>query len=1259
MPEEEKREKLAKIIQQWNNNRLDLFEITQPDEKLEFHGVMRFYLEDHVGDNVATKCLRVCSNSATREVIETLSEKFRPDMKMLTTSYSLFEIHKSKERKLDLDERPLVVQLNWSSDNREGRFVLKKDKDSSQKNSQEKGGVIQNFKRTLSRKGKKEKNNTNAADKVSEEENRSNDNPLNNNSIYLSHFETRKRQQMPTAAVVSIKLKHKLLPQLYFLYVSASPSPSHNVLLPPAGVFYISAEDPFLSAVINYTNSSTVHFKLSPAYVLYAAGRFALRHHYGRGSQPSGDAHRVASITNKMVAMTGTVIERQKTIAGALAFWMSNSSELLNFLKNDRDLSPLTQQSQLNLSHLVHRAYSYLLQCLQNELKKHLPTFLIDPEQHGALPAGIEMVLNTLMNAMSLLRRCRVNPALTIQLFSQLFHFISTWLFNKLMSPEAGAPGLRSHYWGASFRQRLTAIEAWAERQGLELAADCHLGHIIQATTLLKMKKYSMQDAKDIQSTCFKLNSLQLQTLLAGYLYATNEPHIPPDLIDAVVTAASASADNLIRSEGRDVQLEESLDLHLPFLLPEGGYSCDTVKGIPAGFREFLEPICQKGLCSLTSQPNPKGDWTVFFSESIAAEERTYLAAHRQPEIETIILNKPLNSGMGISIVAAKGAGQGNLGIYIKSIVRGGPAEMNGRLTAGDQLISVDGQSLVGFGQERAAAIMMQTGPIVTLEVAKFGASYHGLGALLSEQDRTTGDRGDAKSSSEANRLYSHGCSKRKKDQIMQRNRQLYRSNPNVTTDFRLEEGDEPGDPAVRGNNIVSVSSANLCADSFHRQCLTLPNPKSQDKKAAEPGRPQQTFKASWRPLDAQSSSKRTYMVCPDVTFIIICCIYLHLSVNAVKISIIFPKRQALSQENLCVDSGGPLLDEKQNTWALTDQGARQTASHYSSFPIRSSVSSHDILSDEQRGGSRTSGAGVWRTPFSQLSASTPSIQPIRIDIPITRAVNSHSNPPLTTFRQSSSVLAARKCQTLKVGGHKPQSHIYVCPIAATKKKSLLQPQQQQQQRCSARRDQAVKPQVSITPTKHVSFQEPPPQQARSPERPREPRQLPDPWRREAQEKLEKQRRLRVVELLGREVRELQARAERTAEESERLRKLSLEWQFQRRLQEIQQRGEDEEEDEDLDMMVTLQQLEARAQNKSSSVGNDNKEQKEVEKATRTHLPEKEHEAKTAGRRSGLSHDGHNVASEQNQREKTRRLSAPEKLTFKERQRLFSLASSA
>lgn len=41
------------------------------------------------------------------------------------------------------------------------------------------------------------------------------------------------------------------------------------------------------------------------------------------------------------------------------------------------------------------------------------------------------------------------------------------------------------------------------------------------------MNKYSIRDVKDIQNASFKLNSLQLQTLLSHYLYATNEPKIP------------------------------------------------------------------------------------------------------------------------------------------------------------------------------------------------------------------------------------------------------------------------------------------------------------------------------------------------------------------------------------------------------------------------------------------------------------------------------------------------------------------------------------------------------------------------------------------------------------------------------------------------------------------------------------------------------------------------------------------------------------
>lgn len=64
-------------------------------QDLEFHGVMRFYFQDS-GQKVATKCIRVASDATSQAVIETLIEKFRPDMRMLSVpEYALYEIHEN------------------------------------------------------------------------------------------------------------------------------------------------------------------------------------------------------------------------------------------------------------------------------------------------------------------------------------------------------------------------------------------------------------------------------------------------------------------------------------------------------------------------------------------------------------------------------------------------------------------------------------------------------------------------------------------------------------------------------------------------------------------------------------------------------------------------------------------------------------------------------------------------------------------------------------------------------------------------------------------------------------------------------------------------------------------------------------------------------------------------------------------------------------------------------------------------------------
>ncbi|XP_040614186.1 afadin isoform X16 [Mesocricetus auratus] len=1592
---DEERRKLADIIHHWNANRLDLFEISQPTEDLEFHGVMRFYFQDKAAGNFATKCIRVSSTATTQDVIETLAEKFRPDMRMLSSpKYSLYEVHVSgEERRLDIDEKPLVVQLNWNKDDREGRFVLKNENDAipakkAQSNGpekQDKEGVIQNFKRTLSKKEKKEKKKREkeALRQASDKEERPSQGDDSENSrlaaeVYKDMPETsftrtisnpevvmkRRRQQklekrmqefrssdgrpdsggtlriyadslkpnipyktillsttdsadfavaeslekyglekespkdyciarvmLPPGAqhsdergakevildddecplqifrewpsdkgILVFQLKRRPpdyipkkmkkhvegkplkgkdrvdgsgygstlppeklpylvelspgrrshfaycsyhtyedgsdsrdKPKLYRLQLSVTEvgtekfddnsiqlfgpgiqphhcdltnmdgvvtvtprsvdaetyvdgqrisettmlqsgmtvqfgsshvfkfvdpiqdhalskrsvdgglmvkGPRHKpgaiqettfdlggdihsgtalpvsrsttrldsdrvssasstaergmvkpmirldqeqdyrrresrtqdgagpeLTLPASVEFRESSEDSFLSAIINYTNSSTVHFKLSPTYVLYMACRYVLSSQHRPDISPTERTHKAIAVVNKMVSMMEGVIQKQKNIAGALAFWMANASELLNFIKQDRDLSRITLDAQDVLAHLVQMAFKYLVHCLQSELNNYMPAFLDDPEENSLQRPKIDDVLHTLTGAMSLLRRCRVNAALTIQLFSQLFHFINMWLFNRLVTdPDSG---LCSHYWGAIIRQQLGHIEAWAEKQGLELAADCHLSRIVQATTLLTMDKYVPDDITNINSTCFKLNSLQLQALLQNYHCAPDEPFIPTDLIENVVAVAENTADELARSDGRDVQLEEDPDLQLPFLLPEDGYSCDVVRNIPNGLQEFLDPLCQRGFCRLVPHTRSPGTWTIYFEgadyESHLMRENTELAQplRKEPEIITVTLKK--QNGMGLSIVAAKGAGQDKLGIYVKSVVKGGAADVDGRLAAGDQLLSVDGRSLVGLSQERAAELMTRTSSVVTLEVAKQGAIYHGLATLLNQpspmMQRISDRRGSGKPrpKSEGFELYNNSgqngspespqmpwteYSEPKKlpgDDRLMKNRADHRSSPNVANQPPSPGGKSPYASGTAAK-ITSVSTGNLCTEeqtppprpeaypiptqTYTREYFTFPASKSQDRMA-----PPQN---QWPNYEEKP--------------------HMHTESNHSSIAI---QRVTRSQEELREEKGYQL--ERHRAEAGMDRKCDSDMWINQSSSVDSSTSSQEHLNHSSKSVTPAStltksGPGRWKTPAAVLPTPVAVSQPIRTDLPpppppppahytsdfdgIPVDLPLPPPPANQAGPQSAQVAAAER--------KKREEH----QRWYEKEKARLEEERERKRREQERklgqmRTQSLNPAsfsplaTQAKPEKPSTLQRPqetvirelqPQQQPRTIER----RDLqyvtiskeelssgdslsPDPWKRDAREKLEKQQQMHIVDMLSKEIQELQNKVDRTAEESDRLRKLMLEWQFQKRLQESKQKDEDdeEEEDDDVDTMLIMQRLEA------------------------------------------------------------------------------------
>uniref|UniRef100_A0A8P4K4V1 Afadin n=1 Tax=Dicentrarchus labrax TaxID=13489 RepID=A0A8P4K4V1_DICLA len=1441
---EEERRKLADIINHWNANRLDLFEISRPTEDLEFHGVMRFYFQDRVAGNFATKCIRVSSTATTQDVIETLAEKFRPDMRMLSSpKYSLYEVHVSgEERQLDLDEKPLVVQLNWNKDDREGRFVLKNENDILPKKSQsngpekEKDGVIQNFKRTLSKKEKKKEkkrekefaripdgdeqgisredgeNSRLAAEVYKDMPETSFTRTISNPEVVMKRrrqqklekrmqefmssdgrpdsggtlriyadslkpnipyktillstrdtadfavvealekyglekenpreyslvFQLKKRppdyqgrkgrkvddkglrgkdsssslppEKLPYLVELSpdgsdsrdkpklYRLQHSItevgsdctedgaiqllgpgiLPHhcnlmhsegmvtvtphgpdadtfvdgqrvtettvlrsgstlqfgsthvfkfvdpmfdqggkrepaammrtgqqvrhtlssflplpflsLFVLHlyplspVSLSrPSPqsalsvfsviflSHGFifcpirsqdisadrpeLTLPAGIeFRDNSEDTFLSAIINYTNSSTVHFKLSPTYVLYMACRYVLSPSYRPDMSPSERTHKVIAIVNKMVSMMEGVIQVSNTSNLSLFFGVVHHPSVFctTFLHHVYGFQ--TDTLTCERIELCDVLFKYLVHCLQADLNNYMPAFLDDPEEHNPQRPKI------------------------VRLSGRF-----------------------------STSRRPYHIEAWAEKQGLELAADCHLSRIVQATTLLTMDKYSMQDVQNIHNTCFKLNSLQLHALMTNYHCAPDEPYIPPELIDHVVAVAENTADELARSDGREVQLEEDPDLQLPFLLPEDGYSCDVVRSLPNGLQDFLEPLLQRGFCRLVPHPRSPGTWTVHFE---GADCDSHFSA---------------------------GAGQEKLGIYIKSVVKGGAADVDGRLAAGDQLLSVDGRSLVGLSQERAAELMTRTGSVVTLEVAKQGAIYHGLATLLNQPSpmmpRGRDKNGKLRPKSEGFELYNNSVQngspespqagwdsypepkKMSGEDRLLKNRADHRSSPNVANQSQSPAGKAvyPGGP---GTKITSVSTGNLCADdepspprpeaypiptqTYPREYFTIPASKSQDRVIGPGPGPSQHW---------QGMEDRERLPVVDN-------IHNSMQVEQQYLKWYHINYSVTSLLGLSGTSQVDIHNLSPDHWAPQPQV---------SSSLESSTSSQEHLnfsassSSSNKTQNQKTGPGRWKTPNAPHSAPPHSAQPpSRSDLPpppppppapYPDAYDPYDpQPDLPLPPPPSAVTPVTAQQAADRKKREEQQRWY------EKEKARLEEERERKRREQERKLGQIRPPLpSVAPPQ--PYLPPQPQPQPPPSRPeklarmdtvirellpqQQPRTIerrdlqyitiskedltssdslsPDPWKRDAREKAEKQQQLHIVDLLDKEIQELQAKPERTAEESDRLRKLMLEWQFQKRLQESKQSDEDEEEedDEDVDTMMIMQRLEA------------------------------------------------------------------------------------
>ncbi|EGT46400.1 CBN-AFD-1 protein [Caenorhabditis brenneri] len=506
------------------------------------------------------------------------------------------------------------------------------------------------------------------------------------------------------------------------------------------------------------SSSEMSSFRLSPAYSLYLALRFFHAHNKPYSVQFFS---RIESNFKQ--------IAQECNSKDDLIFWLANASEFNHLVERDTELKA-SRYGKVSIE--IERIFRRLVHVLRGVIRPAARALLdIHLNDHDATGEIVRLLDSTMRQA----RICGLNAALTIQLCGHLLHMVNAFVFNTLVSVEKPGAHLTTRL-GKCLQYRVESIHRFCERMGVELAAECHLDRTRQAANLLAAQK---NDVATLGSTCYKLNSLQVVHLLSGFQPENGEIPCDDDIIHRICHLAEKQADVLTLEDGQRNTLEENEDLSLPFLIPQDGYFIEQFKTVPEGLHQYLLQLQHRRLChsvSLSpSQSNPHPSMTTSMhamhigaGDSAQNHHQTHYQHHQQAQqpivrsvsqttltsipttqfgdsfgsaasatISKVTLRKN-GGGIGLSIVAAQGVGESQMGIYVKKVVEGTPASQDGRLETGDQLLSVNGRSLIGISQEDAARLMTQSGNEVHFEVRKGAAHRNGLSNWLGPQTPTT-----------------------------------------------------------------------------------------------------------------------------------------------------------------------------------------------------------------------------------------------------------------------------------------------------------------------------------------------------------------------------------------------------------------------------------------------------------------------------------------------------------------------------------------
>ncbi|KAI9737360.1 MAG: hypothetical protein M1834_009514 [Cirrosporium novae-zelandiae] len=321
-------------------------------------------------------------------------------------------------------------------------------------------------------------------------------------------------------------------------------------------VFQESELDRILDIIItNMTPQRSPSQKPVPANILFLSARYVHYH---------STAQLLATLLLSAMRKINDVVEKHQWDMTILAFWISNATLLLHYLKKDAGLVEATTDFQVDLSELINEIYILIIRDAERRMDKVLDAAMLDHEtipgledvhfqnewnifrtKHKAKPLepmekrfrppspkrraqiSPRNITSLLSSTLFVLDLYDVHSVITAQALGQLVYWIGAEIFNRIMTQRKYLARTKA----MQVRMNISALEDWARSNNRQPehyesgstsstgentveAARRHLDPVVQLLQWLQCFSSLGEDFESLVGTVQQLKRLSPQQLI-------------------------------------------------------------------------------------------------------------------------------------------------------------------------------------------------------------------------------------------------------------------------------------------------------------------------------------------------------------------------------------------------------------------------------------------------------------------------------------------------------------------------------------------------------------------------------------------------------------------------------------------------------------------------------------------------------------------------------------------------------------------------